>query len=159
MMNNAVFGKTCEDVRRYTDIKIVTEEEQIKKLAVKEQFKRWKIYNENLAAVAMEKKQVKLDKPRYIGSAILAISKTLMYEFHYKYMMPTFPGSKVIFTDTDSLCYIIPDVQNVHEVIKGSKRFDFSNFPQDHPNYSTDYRMVPGKFKDECPYSMIVEVD
>merc|ERR1712243_119876 len=61
-------------------------------------------------------------------------------------------------TDTDSLCYIIPDVQNVHEVIKGSKRFDFSNFPQDHPNYSTDYRMIPGKFKDECPYRTIVEV-
>ena len=71
-MNNAVFGKTCEDVRRYTDIKIVTEEDQIKKLAVKEQFKRWRIYNSELAAVAMEKKQVLLNKPRYIGSAILA---------------------------------------------------------------------------------------
>ena len=70
LMNNAVFGKTCEDVRRYTDIKIVTKEEQIKKFGVKEEFKRWKIYNENLAAVVMEKKQVTLNKPRYIGSAI-----------------------------------------------------------------------------------------
>ena len=106
----------------------------------------------------MEKKQVRLNKPRYIGSAILAISKTLMYEFHYNYMMETFPGNKVIFTDTDSLCYTIPNVQNVHEKIKGSKRFDFSNFPPNHPNYSTDYKMTPGKFKDECPYSIIVEV-
>ena len=106
-MNNAVCGKTCEDVRRYTDIKIVTEEEQIKKFAVKEEFKRWKIYKENLAAVVMERKKVTLNKPRYIGSAILAISKTLMYDFHYNYMMPTFPGSKVIFTDTDSLLSLI----------------------------------------------------
>ena len=125
---------------------------------MKEEFKGWKIYNSNLAAVAMERKQVRLNKPRYVGSAILAISKTLMYEFHFKYMMPTFPGSKVIFTDTDSLCYIIPDLSNVHEVIKGSKRFDFSNFPQNHPNYCGKYKMTPGKFKDECPYSTIVEV-
>ena len=67
LMNNAVFGKTCEDVRRYTDIKIVTEEDQIKKLAVKEEIKRWRIYISELAAVAMERKQVILNKPRYIG--------------------------------------------------------------------------------------------
>ena len=73
-------------------------------------------------------------------------------------MMKTFPGFKVLFTDTDSLCYSIPNVDNVYEVMKGSKRFDFSNFPQDHPNYSTDNKMVPGKFKDECPNSMIAEV-
>ena len=75
LMNNAVFGKTCDDVRRYTDIKIVTEEEQIKKLAVKEELKSWRIYNSELAAVTMERKQVRLNKPRYIGSAILAIQK------------------------------------------------------------------------------------
>ena len=106
----------------------------------------------------MEKKKVKLNKPRYIGSAILAISKTLMYEFHYNYMMETFPGSKVIFTDTDSLCYIIPKVTNVHDVMKGSDRFDLSNFPKNHPNYSEKYKMTPEKFKDECPDSVIEEV-
>ena len=63
----------------------------------------WRIYNSELAAVCMERKQVRLKKPRYIGSAILAISKTLMYEFHYNYMTETFQGSKVVFTDTDSL--------------------------------------------------------
>ena len=73
-------------------------------------------------------------------------------------MMQTFPDSKVIFTDTDSLCYIIPDQNDVYEKIKGSKRFDFSNFPQDHPNYCEKYKMTPGKFKDECPDSIIVEI-
>ena len=75
LMNNAVFGKTCEDVRRYTYIKIVIAESQIKKLSSKEQFKRWRIYSSDLAAVAMERKQVKINKPRYIGSTILAFQK------------------------------------------------------------------------------------
>ena len=81
-----------------------------------------------------------------------------MYEFHYNYMMNTFPRSKNIFTDTDSLCYIIPNVSNIHEVMKGSDKFDFSNFHEKHPNYSDKCKMTPGKFKDECPDSMIEEV-
>ena len=54
--------------------------------------------------------------------------------------------------------FLLPNVTNVHEVMKRSDRFDFSNFPENHPNYSTDYKMIPGKFKDECPDSMIEEV-
>ena len=77
-MNNSFFGKTCEDVRKYTDVKIVTQEKDIDKLLKKEQFKRWHIYNENLAIVLMEKTNDKLNKPRFIGSAILALSKTCM---------------------------------------------------------------------------------
>ena len=83
LMNNIFFGKTCEDVRKYCDVRIVIDEEQIEKLSKKEEYKRYWIYNQDLAAVLMEKKSVKLDKPRYIGSEILAISKTLMYQFHY----------------------------------------------------------------------------
>merc|ERR1711954_499107 len=98
LMNNSFFGKTCEDVRKYTDVKIVNEEKVIDKLSKKEHFKRWYIYHENLATVVMERKEVTLNKPRFIGSAILAISKTLMYYFHYNYMMENFAGCKVLFT-------------------------------------------------------------
>ena len=63
LMNNSVFGKTCEDVRKYNDVKIVNTEKDIDDLSVKEEFKRWHIYNPNLAAVIMEKKQVRLNKP------------------------------------------------------------------------------------------------
>ena len=110
LMNNSVFGKTCEDTRKYTDVKIVNTEEGIDELSRKEQFKRWHIYNPNLAAVVMERKSVKLNKPRYIGSTILALSKTLMYDFHYNYMMKKFPDCKVLFTDADSLCFSIHNV-------------------------------------------------
>ena len=74
LMNNSFFGKTCEDIRKYNDVKIVNTEDDIEKLSKKENFKRWHIYNENLASVLMEKTSVTLNKPRYIGSAILALS-------------------------------------------------------------------------------------
>ena len=55
-MNNAFLGKTCEDNREYTDVKIVTQEKYIDRFSKKEQFMRWYIYNRNLAAVLIEKK-------------------------------------------------------------------------------------------------------
>ena len=67
----------------------MTTEADIAKLSQKEEFKRWHIYSENIAAVMMEKKIVTLDKPRYIGAAILALSKIVMYDFHYSYMAKT----------------------------------------------------------------------
>ena len=149
LMNNSVFGKTCEDVRNYNTVKIVNTGEDLDKLSVREEFKRWHIYDPNLAAVIMERKQVKLNKPRYVGSAILALSKTLMYDFHYNYMVKKFKDCKVLFTDTDSLCYSIPNVENFYEEIKNSDWFDFSNFPSNHPNYSETNKMIPRKFKDE----------
>ena len=80
LMKNSFFRETCEDVRKYIDVKILDEEKVIDKLSKKEQFKRWHIYNENLATVVKEMKKVTLNIPRFIGSTILAISKTLMYD-------------------------------------------------------------------------------
>merc|ERR1712115_233547 len=157
LMNNSFFGKTCEDVRKYNDVKIVNTEDGIEKLSKTENFKRWHIYNENLAPVLMEKTSVTLNKPRYIGSAILALSKTVMYEFHYSYMTKKFKDCKLLFTDTDSFCYSILYAKEVYATIKDPEWFEISNFPKDHPNYDMTNKMVPGKFKDECPNNTILE--
>ena len=162
LMNNSFFGKTCEDVRKYTDVKIMTQEKDIENLSRKEQFKRWYIYHETLASSVMERKEVTLNKPRFIGSAILALSKIVMYDFHYNYMVKTFKDCKLLFTDTDSFCYSIPYVEDVYATIKDtdqnfSDQFDFSNFPKDHSNFDMSNKMVPGKFKDECPNNPILE--
>ena len=78
LMNNSFFGKTCEDVRKYTDVQILMEGANIEKLTRKEEYKRFKIYDEDLAVVLMEKKIVKLNKPGYIGSSIFELSKTFI---------------------------------------------------------------------------------
>merc|ERR1711954_208221 len=145
------------DVRKYNDVKIVNTEDGIEKLSKKEDFKRWHIYNENMASVLMEKTSVTLYKPRYIGSAILALSKTVMYEFHYSYMAKKFKDCKLLLTDADYFCYSIPYVKDVYAAIKDSAWFDFSNFLTEHANLDMSNKMVPGKFKNESPNNTILE--
>ena len=134
LMNNSYFGKTCENVRSYKEVKIVTDKETIEMLGKKEKTDKWRIYNENLAAVMLERKEVKLNKPRYVGTAILGLSKVVMYNFHYNYIMENFPGAKLLFTDTDSFCYWLPTKKDIYKEIKVNEWFDFSNYSPDHPN-------------------------
>jgi hypothetical protein len=158
LMNNSFFGKTCQDVRKYKDVKIVMDEEKSRKLIARPTLKQLKVYDENLVAIQLKKSEVVLNKPRYIGMAILDISKIVMYRFHYDFMMKKYPGAKLMFTDTDSFCYWIPTDSNIYEDIKGnSEWFDFSNFSKDHPNFDDSNKLVPGKFKDEMGGQLILE--
>ena len=72
-------------------------------------------------------------------------------------MMKKFKNCKLLFTDTDSFCYSIPDVEDVYAAIKDSYWFDLSNFPKDHPNFYESDKMVPSMFKDEYPNNLILE--
>merc|ERR1711895_161057 len=148
LMNNSFFGKTCEDVRKYRDVKIAMTEKRVRKLIARPTVKQWKIYEENLAAFQLKRSTVELNKPRYIG----------MYDFHYNYMMEKFPGTKLLFTDTDSFCYWIPTEKNIYEDIRGSDWFDFPTYPKAHPNSDDSNNKVPGKFKDEMGGQPIIEV-
>ena len=80
-----------------------------------------------------------------------------MYDYHYNYVLPTFPGTKLLFTDTDSFCYWIPTNEDLYQKIKGNPIFDFSNYPIDHPNYDDSNNLVPGKMKDEMGGELILE--
>ena len=107
-MNNAVFGKTMENVRKRVDIRLVTSEKKMIKISSKPTFVSSKIFDENLVAVRRVKGRLLMNKPIYVGMSILDISKCLMYEFHYNHIKAKY-GSKarLLFTDTDSLCYEI----------------------------------------------------
>jgi hypothetical protein len=150
LMNNSFFGKTCEDVRKYKDFKIALTEKRVTKLINKTTCKRSKLYEENLVTFQLQRETVTMNKPRYIGQAILDISKTVMYKFHYDFIMKHFPETELLFTDTDSFCYFIPTEKDLYGYIKGNTEwFDFSNYPEDHPNFDTSNYLIPGKFKDE----------
>ncbi|XP_022809570.1 uncharacterized protein LOC111346556 [Stylophora pistillata] len=109
LMNNAVFGKTMENIQKRVDVRLVTSDEKAKKLTNKVNFKHCTIFSKDLSAIHMGKTQILFKKPLYLGMSILDISKILMYDFHYNYIKPKYPEgrSKLLFTDTDSLCYEI----------------------------------------------------
>ena len=93
LMNNAVFGKTMENVRKHRDIKLVTTDEKRNKLVSEPNYQTIKQFSENLLAIEMKKTKVKMNKPVYLGMSILDISKTLMYEFWYDYVKPKYQQS------------------------------------------------------------------
>ncbi|XP_022810632.1 uncharacterized protein LOC111347672 [Stylophora pistillata] len=161
-MNNAVFGKTMENIRKRVDVKLVNSEEKAKKLTNKVNFKYFTIFSEDLSAIHMGKTQIYFNKPLYLGMSILDISKTLMYDFHYNYIKPKYPNdkSKLLFTDTDSLCYEI-HTSDFYKDITGDvdRWFDTSNISKEHPSgVSTDVnKKVIGMFKDEAGGKIIEE--
>jgi len=99
--------------------------------------------------VSRAKTTVELDKPISVGFAILELSKVLMYDFHYNTMKHKYGENlKLLFTDTDSLCYEVKtdDIYKDMETIKDF--FDFSQYPRNHPLFDPTNKKV-GKFKDE----------
>ena len=110
-MNNSVFGKTMENVRKHRDIKLVTTDEKRNKLVSEPNYHTTKRFSENLLAIEMKKTKVKMNKPIYLGMSILDISKTLMYKFWYDYIKPKYGDrAKLHYTDTDSfIIYIVTE--------------------------------------------------
>ena len=86
LMNNRVFGKTMENLRKRVEVRLVTNEKKLDKLTAKPTYMSSKIFNENLMAVHKVKETLILNRPAYVGMCILDLSKMLMFDFHYSYI-------------------------------------------------------------------------
>ena len=154
LMNNSVFGKTIENIRKRQNVILVDDRKLAIKLSSKPNFERATIFDENLVAVHMKKTEVYFNKPIYVGQAILDLSKTLMFDFHYNYIRKKYGNkAELLFTDTDSLMYLIQTDDFYHDIRKYiKKKFDISDYPENHPSgIKTDVnKKVIGKFKDEA---------
>ena len=152
-MNNAVFGKTMENVRKHRDIKLVTTDKRRNQLVSEPNYHTTKYFSENLLAIEMKKTKVKMNKPVYLGMSILDISKTLMYEFWYDYIKPKYHRrAKLYYMDIDSFVIHIKTEDFYEDIAdRVEKWFDTSNYSKD------DNRLLPigknkkviGLFKDE----------
>ena len=85
LMNKAVFGKTMEDIRKHRNMKLVNNKEEYLRNVMKPNFKSGTLLGVDLMVCEMGKVRVVMSKPVYLGQAILDLSKTIMYEFHYDY--------------------------------------------------------------------------
>ena len=151
LMNNSVFGKTMENIRKRVDVRLVTDEKKLLKLTSKPTFVSSKIFNENLVAVHKIKETLTLIRPAYVGMCILDLSKTLMYDFHYKYIKYNYRNkAKLLFTDTDSLTYEIEAGDVYKDFWKDKNKFDNSDYHKSSPYFDKTNKKVIGKFKDEA---------
>ena len=170
LMNNSVFGKTIENIRKRQNVHLVDNRKHALKLSSKPNFDRCTIFDRNLIAIHMKNTEVYFNKPVYVGQAILDLSKTLMFDFHYEYIKKKYgKRAQLLFTDTDSLMYEIKtkdfyaDIKDSvfpvtnHSLSRGSlgcatPRFDTSDYPEVHPSgiLTGVNKKVIGLFKDEA---------
>ena len=161
LMNNSVFGKTMENVRKHRDIKLVTTEEKRIKLVSEPNYHTTKHFSDNLLAIEMKKTKVKMNKPVYLGMSILDISKTLMYEFWYDYVKPKYKDkAKLCYMDTDSFVINIFTEDFFEDINNDVERwFDTSNYDKNdkRPLQISVNKKVTGMFKDELGENVMRE--
>lgn len=163
LKNNCLFGKCLEDVRKHGNYRLITCEKQMKKLIASALFVDRDIITEEIAGVKLLKPRVILNRPIYIGQAVLDHSKLSMYKLFYE----TLPSCSLIHKmkllggDTDSffLQVTVDERKTAADVLQNLKHVvDFSNYPRDHPLFSEENKARLGCFKDEVAGENIEEM-
>ena len=161
LMNNSMFGKTMENVRNHRDITVVTTNKQRNKFASEHNYHSTKYISKDLLIMEIKKTEVKMNKPMYLGQAVLDISKTLMYEFWYDYLKPKYGDKvKLCYMDTDSFVIYV-ETEDFYKDIANDvdKWFYTSNYDK------MDERQLPigknkkvtGLFNDELGGKIMTE--
>ena len=164
LLNNAVYGKTMENIRKKIKIRITTNEKDFLKYASRPTYIGHKKFGKNLVVIHKKKELLTLNKPIYVGNTVLKLSKLAIYQFYYdkvkkKCKSPIKKKCKnpvLLFTDTNSLCF--ETEKKFYEIMYQNKDlFDLSNFRKDSKYYCADNKKVPGKMKDEYGETVICE--
>ena len=158
-MNNAVLGKTMQNIRKHRDIKLVTTNKRRSKLVSEPNYHTINYISEDLSIIEMNKTKARMNKPIYLGLSILEISKMLMYEFWYDYMKPKYGDDvKLCYMDTDSFIMNIK-TQDFYKDFSNDleKRFDRSNYEVDRPLPTGKNKKVIGLMKDKLGGKIVTE--
>ena len=149
-----------ENQRKYKNIYLINNEKKFKRVVSKPSFESCKIFDNNLVAVHCKSLLVTINKPVYVGQAILDLSKLLMYDFFYNYLKTRYGTQcKLLMTDTDSFLYqIIGTKSDLYlDMTDYMHLWDTSDYPADHFLHSNVNKKVLGKFKDETNGKPIVK--
>ena len=159
LMNNSVFGKTMENIRKHRDIKLVTTDKKRSKLVSEPNYHTLNSISEDLSIIEMKKTKLKMNKPIYLGLSILEISKTLMYEFWYDYMKPKYNDKvKLCYVDADSFIMNMKTNDFYEDIASDvENRFDTSSYEVNRPLPTGKNKKVIGLMKDELGGKIITE--
>ena len=151
LMSNAIYGKSIESVRKRSNVKLVCDPNKAKKAIRKPTCQKWEHVNSDLIMIQSMKPRVLMEKQIYIGTCVLEISKTIMYQFYYQHMLNRYAATDIdlLYTDTDSLTYEIRTRDVYRDMLADIDKFDTSDYPRTHFLYSETNRKRLGCFKDE----------
>jgi len=108
-LNNAVFGKSMEQVTRRANVNICTDHPTFRKWSAHATFRRATIINESCVIVTRGYTNIVQSKVMIIGSVLLDHSKEIMYRFFYQALKPYYPRfCKLMYMDTDSMILHLP---------------------------------------------------
>lgn len=158
LFNNAIFGKSCQNVRTHIDVKFVINMKQVKNYLKKPLYESFRIIDEDKALIKMKRSSVTLNRPIIIGFSVLEISKKLMYDMFYNVFKKNFGKNiKLLYCDTDSLVFkhycddIFLEMKKIESVL------DLSNYPSQHPLFNSVNKKKLGYLKDETGGKLIKE--
>jgi len=165
LRNNSLYGKTCENVRKHRQVKLCNTPEKLIAANSSTRMRRSVSIAEDLVAVFLGKSNIKLEKPIYIGQAVLDLSKLLMYRLYYKnltnYAKQWTNGQiTIIGGDTDSFFLHLQNIplRGLLSKMKEDQLLDTSNFPSTDPLYSNAIASKIGCVKDECAGQPMKEI-
>ena len=135
LMNNSVFGKTMENIRKHREIELVTTDTKRTKLVSEPNYHTINLISEDLSIIELKKTKVKMNEPISLGLSILEISKILMYELWYDYMKPKYNDNvRLCYMDTDSFIMNIKTNDFDKDISDDvDNRFDASNYEVKRP--------------------------
>ena len=157
LMNNAIFGKSMENVLNRSNIKLINNDpEKLLKLIRQPNFQNAYQISNKLCLVESKPIKTVFNKPIYLGACILETSKLHMYQFWYEHLKNKYKV-ELVYTDTDSFIIDVETDDIYKDMFEDKHLYDFSEYPKDHPNYDITNKKVLGKFKNEMKSLIITE--
>ena len=159
LMNNAIFGKSMENVLNRSNIKLINNDpEKLLKLIREPNFQNAYQISDKLCLVESKPIKTIFDKPIYLGACILETSKLNMYQFWYDHLKNKYNNKvELIYTDTDSFIIHVETDDIYKDMLEDKNLYDFSEYPKNHSNYDITNKKVLMKFKDEMKSLILTE--
>ena len=153
LMNNSVFGKTEENLKKRVQVELITDPGILRKRVAKPNFYRGSPITDCLTAIQCTVAILTLNRPIYVGFSVIDLSKLHLCNFHYNHMCVKYSRHcqlRQLFTDKDSLVYAVQREDTYRDMAEdAATHYDFSEYPLDHPLYSAMNRKGRGFFMDE----------
>ena len=159
LMNNAIFGKSMENVLNRSNIKLINNNpEELLKLIKQPNFQNAYEISNRLCIVELRPIKTVFNKPIYMGDVILETSKLHMYEFWYDHLKVKYDDKiQLIYTDTNSFVIEVETDNIYKDMYEDRHLYDFSDYPTNHPNFSLTNKKVYGIYKDDLNGKIITE--